>query len=172
MPTTTGAEGGVTLPRGTPGRGRRAAGGRPGAAGRIAHGGARPARDPSIARNGTEGAPMTRCAERGRRRWPELSKPPRDGGPEDATERPLGGGRPSGRSDSDAPHPSSTNASPFLRKPRAAGVQRKGGKAPQKVLQGHLKSHAQGVDKRGDLPRSASSSLQRTEVKPLVGATT
>jgi transposase len=42
----------------------------------------------------------------------------------------------------------------------------KAGKAPQQVLTGHDRSHAQGVDKRGDLPHQRSSNRHRTPVKP------
>jgi hypothetical protein len=49
---------------------------------------------------------------------------------------------------------------------------KKGGKAPQKVLEGHFKSHAHGVDRRGDLPRPASSRRLHVEVKqPATAAT-
>ena len=40
------------------------------------------------------------------------------------------------------------------------------GKAPQQVPTGHDRSHAQGMDKRGDLPRPRSSNRHRTPVKP------
>ncbi|HEX6681743.1 MAG TPA: transposase [Candidatus Limnocylindrales bacterium] len=42
----------------------------------------------------------------------------------------------------------------------------KAGKAPQQVPTGHDRSHAQGMDKRGDLPRPRSSNRYRTPVKP------
>jgi transposase len=42
----------------------------------------------------------------------------------------------------------------------------KKGKAPQKVLAGHSKPHAQGAGKRGDLPRPASSTATRHPVNP------
>jgi hypothetical protein len=40
---------------------------------------------------------------------------------------------------------------------RARRRSKKAGKAPQQVLTAHAKSDAPGVDRRGDLPRSASS---------------
>lgn len=42
---------------------------------------------------------------------------------------------------------------------------KKAGKAPQQALAGHVRSDAQGADKRGDLPRSSSSKNGRRSVK-------
>jgi transposase len=53
---------------------------------------------------------------------------------------------------------------------RARRRSRKVGKAPQAVLTGQLKPHAQGVGRRGDLPHQASSPSASEPVKQLVGA--
>jgi len=53
---------------------------------------------------------------------------------------------------------------------RARRRSKKVGKAPQKVLTGHLESHARGVDKRGDLPRRPSSFPASVPVKQLAEA--
>jgi transposase len=53
---------------------------------------------------------------------------------------------------------------------RARRRSKKVGKAPQKVLTGHLESHARGADKRGDLPQVSSSGPRHVSVKQLVEA--
>lgn len=49
---------------------------------------------------------------------------------------------------------------------RRRSRKKKAGKAPQQVLTGHERSHAQGVDKRGDLPHQRSSNQRQARVKP------
>ena len=49
---------------------------------------------------------------------------------------------------------------------RARRRSKKAGKAPQKVLAGQSKPHAQGAGKRGDLPRRASSNAHHNHVNP------
>ena len=48
---------------------------------------------------------------------------------------------------------------------RARRRSRKMGKAPQQVLEAHVKSDARRLDKRGDLPHQPSSRPHHTDVK-------
>jgi len=76
-------------------------------------------------------------------------------------------GRPVNRQEAKAIIAERFTVSPEIRARRRS---KKLGKAPQKVLEGHLEPHARGVGKRGDLPRRASSLPSSAQVKQLIGA--